>query len=446
MTVVFYSTNASRFDGETVRSYTFPRRAAVWDAFCARHPHDRFVVATQLPASFLADREGNALAPGGADSVRFVLLNSDTPAALAQEIAALDPDLAVAATFWVPPFDWLPLQDAMVADELRARGIAAVCHPCTVALDCYDKWRTHLLLRAHGIPVADALHLDWQQFWCERGTPALTSNVYKTYLLRQLERMPYPVVIKDTTALSSYGMEVATTFRQTVHYLCSGRTRSDRIIETYLRGEQFGTEIYGRNGTYTVLDPFLFSLNRYGITSPKQSVKIGPVTDGRYDVAVLRAMLTRLACDLHLDGVAQVDVAFSGGRWFVIEINPRLSGMSETYAASLGVPLYELLYRAARAEPVDTRAQKLVCNLKLPLLDDAQRDALASVGSVRYIHQVHNTAARQEREKGYCEVVFGGTDTVAALLDELDSLAARFPRLIEPQSVQTVRALAEKLR
>ena len=444
MTVVFYSTNASRFDGDAVRERAFPRRAAAWEAFCALHPQDRFIVATQLPASFLADREGNALADDRLP-VRTVLLRSDTPAALAQEIAALKPDLAIAATFWVPPFDWLPVQDAMVAEELRARGIDAVCHPAAVALDCYDKWRTHLMLRARGVPVAEALHFDWQQFWCERSHPAVTSNVYKAYLLRRLERMPYPVVIKDTTGLSSYGMEVATTYPQALHYLRSGRTRSDRIIETYLSGEQFGTEIYGRNGTYAVLDPFLFSVNRYGITSPKQSVKIGPVTGGQYDVPALKAMLTRLARDLRLEGVAQVDLAYSDGKWHVIEINPRLSGMSETYAASLGIPLYEMLFRAARAEPLDTRAQKLVCNLKMPLLDDAQLESLASNTSILYIHQIHNTAAKQEREKGYCEIVLGGTDGTESILRALDDLAARFPHLLEPAFVQAARNLARKL-
>ena len=398
MTLVFYSTNASHYDGTALKIRTVPTRAQVWNAFCARHADDRIIVATQLPASFVADISVNTFAHQST-RVQYVLLQADNPAALAQEICALNPDCAIAATFWVPPFDWLPLQDALVAQELRACGVQTVCHPADLALDCYDKWRTHLLLKVHGFPVAQAVHLDYQQFWCERSHRDLKTNVYKTYLLRQLERMQYPVVIKDTTGLSSYGMEVATTYKQALYYIYSGRTNSDRIIETYLDGEQFGTEIYGRDGTYTVLDPFLFSLNRYGITSPKQSVKLGPVTDARYKIADLKAMLTRLANELHLCGVAQVDVVFKDGEWYIIEINPRLSGMSETYAASLGLSVYEMLYRAARAEPIDTSAQNMVCNCKLPLLTDDQLEQIAAEPAIRYVHQIHNTAAKQEREK-----------------------------------------------
>lgn len=74
---------------------------------------------------------------------------------------------------------------------------------------------------------------------------------------------------------------------------------------------------------------------------------------------------------------------------------------------------------AVRSEPLDTRAQKLVCNLKMPLLDDAQLEFLASNTSILYIHQIHNTAAKQEREKGYCEIVLGGTDGTESILRAL---------------------------
>ena len=81
----------------------------------------------------------------------------------------------------------------------------------------------------------------------------------------------------------------------------------------------------------------------------------------------------------------------------------------------------------------------------MPLLDDAQLESLASNTSILYIHQIHNTAAEQEREKGYCEIVLGGTDGTESILRALDDLAARFPRLLEPAFVQAARDLARKL-
>ena len=79
-------------------------------------------------------------------------------------------------------------------------------------------------------------------------------------------------------------MVVASTYNQVISFLSSKRYNSDRIIEEYIEGLQFGTEIHGTNGKYIVHNPYLFSVNKYGITSPKQSVKIGPVCDKKYKI------------------------------------------------------------------------------------------------------------------------------------------------------------------
>ena len=93
-----------------------------------------------------------------------------------------------------------------------------------------------------------------------------------------------------------------------------------------------------------MLPPFEFSVNQYGITSPKQSIKLGPCKLPE----ALRNMMLKLAEKLELRGCAQVDLILdSEGEWHIIEINPRLSGMSYTYACMLGVSVFELMYKAA---------------------------------------------------------------------------------------------------
>ena len=444
MRIVFFSTNSNRFDGESFCIRTVPSRKSVFDSLAESYPEDEFFVVTQLPASFVADVAGNDFAETSS-RVQYRRCQKENASDIAAEILLLNPDLAVAASFWVTPFDWLPVQDGMISDMLRERGVRTLCHPTEFSLDCFDKYRTHLLLEKHGFPMPEAMHLDYQQFWCERSHRELKTNVYKAYVLRKLEKMSYPVVIKDTVGLSSYGMEVAVSYKQALYYLYSGRTNSDRLIEEYLSGEQFGTEIYGSDGNYTVMPPLMFSLNRYGITSPKQSVKLGPVTNEKYKIAELNEMLISLAKKLHLCGTAQVDLVFSGGKWFIIEINPRLSGMSETYAAALRTTVPHLLTRIARGEKICGTALQSVCNIKLPLLTDAQMESLSHIPAVRYIHQIHNTAAKQEREKGYCEIILAA-DSVPEVMAELERLAADFPDLVESVFLENARALAVSLR
>ena len=74
-----------------------------------------------------------------------------------------------------------------------------------------------------------------------------------------------------------------------------------------------------------MLPPYEFSVNQYGITSPKQSVKYGPCELPE----VLRDMMLKLAEGLGLCGAAQVDLILDDeGAWHIIEVNPRLSGMT----------------------------------------------------------------------------------------------------------------------
>ena len=50
------------------------------------------------------------------------------------------PDFAIAMSFWVNPYDWLTVNDALVADELEKTGIRTVCNSVETGLICFDKY------------------------------------------------------------------------------------------------------------------------------------------------------------------------------------------------------------------------------------------------------------------------------------------------------------------
>ena len=441
MRIVFYSTNSTVFHGDDVAIHSLPLRKSDWEALCRRYPQHEFCIATQPPGSFLVDMAGNELGAQAA-AVRCKMLHGESAGEIADEICAFEPDLAIAASFWTPPYDWLPLKDAMIAGLLRTRGIQTICHSAETALCCFDKMRTHALLERLGYPMPKAFFVDHELFHCERRVKDIKANVYKEYILSELQKLRYPVVIKDTLGLSSYSMEVAVSYRQAVAYLSSGRTNGDRLVEEFLEGEQFGTEIYGGNGSYRVMPPCIFSVNKYGITSPKQSVKIGPVTNERYRIPELQDMLQALAKDLHFAGSAQVDLVFSKGSWHIIEINPRLSGMTEMYAASLGISVPALLLETVLGSLPDGGRLLPVMNFKLPIISEEEMAELAAIPFVCTVNQIHNKAAKQEREKGYAELILRSPGTgMEGLSQAFELLAARFPQLMEPVFLSKAREL-----
>ncbi|MBP5358436.1 MAG: ATP-grasp domain-containing protein [Treponema sp.] len=443
MNIVFFAYSTVEFPAEDHEIKTLPSRKDEWQELCSLFPDDNFFIVTQLPSPFLIDIEGNEVLELPA-KVKCMISKSHNPHDFAQDIISLNPDVAVQASYWAAPIDWMCLNDSLVGGELLKNGIKTVFHPVESELTCFDKWLTHNMLKDMGFLVPDAVYVHHELYWAERPKPYVTVNAYKEYVWNQMRNMKYPVVIKDTVGLSSYGMDVAVSFKEAVHYLNLGRTSSDRLVETFVDGTVFGTEIYSLGGKTVVMPPFLLSVNKYGLTSPRRSIKLGPVTDPKYNIGELNAMLVQVANKLNLNGVAQVDLIFKEGKWYVIEINPRLSGMSESYAYATGHSVIHnlaMLSHGILPEPEDCTC---TCSFKLPLMDYATMEKIKAEKSVLYMYQIKNNAARQERERGYCELVVGGFENHKDLLDEIKSLSQKYNNLFEPllmEEIEKVRAL-----
>lgn len=426
--------------------------AEEWIELASLHPEHNFFIVTQLPSPFLVDTKPDyigieqSLCPNLCQKI----LAQTSPEEFSEHVLAFKPDICIAASFWITPFDWLPVSDAMIAEKLEEEGIKTFCHPAESTFICFDKVRTHLFLEQNGFFVPKAVYINHLEYWCERPHKEIKSNVYKNYSLSKISKMNFPVIIKDTVGLSSYSMEVAVSYKQALAYLNSGRSSTDRIVEEFMQGIQLGTEIYGFPGNYIVMPPFMFSVNKYGITSPKQCIKLGPVTSPSFRLNELNKMLLSLAEKMQLRGIAQVDLVFTKEGWRIIEINPRLSGMSETYAISLRTSLPKLLYQIASAEflkktfTLETKNLLPTLNLKLPILTKEQFTKISKIPFVKCARQIFNKIAKQEREKGYCEIIFSSEVPSASFKDleaKLDYLYKEFPDSTEADFLETAKSM-----
>ncbi len=410
MRIVFYSTNSNIFDENTFKISVMPGNAVVFEDFCKAHPEHEFFCLSQKPGMFLP--ETSAIT-----NVSYLPLETDTDT-FTENILALKPDLAIAMTFWIEPYDWLPVGDALVGEKLKEAGLPVICHSVQAGLFCFDKWRTHNELARLGFKVPPAVFCDHDLYFCAGSNKEVLRNVYKESVLAQIRALQLPVIIKDTTGLSSFGMTVAHTYGEVAGYLNSKRNNSNRLIEEFIKGRQFGLEIYGVPGAYTVLPPFEFSVNQYGITSPKQSVKYGPCQLP----AELKNMMLQLAQGLGLCGVAQVDLILDDkGIWHIIEINPRLSGMTYTYAAACGLSVFEMMYKSCVEKEALPQPAPFVMSLKLPLMTESEMAEISKLPGVKLLNQTNDLAAKQEREKGFCECILVSEDKAV-----LQKAVARF--------------------
>lgn len=432
MRIVIYNTSTNEFDRKNFCIEQSPRCADLYKNCLKKYTSLEIILTYQLPSTFLLDFSDGEIFENS-EKIQYHHLKGKNSHELAEEIIKLNPDIAVQATFWAEPFDWLPLQDCHIGEILKSRGIKTVCHPEKTALICFDKRRTRDFLLENSFNAAKSVYIHHELFRTERSHSEILNNPYQEMVLDSVEKLEFPVIIKDTFGLSSYGMDVVQTFGTAKNILMSKKNSGDRLVEEFLTGPQFGTEIHGTPGNYTVFPPFMFSTNQYGITSPKQSVKIGPILNEKYNLPEFYKTMTRLAEKLELNGIAQVDLVFHEKKWYVLDINPRLSGLTATIAASCGKQLPEMLLDSAFCRNKKNPSLKYVIDMKFPVLSSEMQKKLYDFESILFVRQMFNKKARQHREEGFCEVIFGARDSLKELKDDLENLKENFPEIIEPE-------------
>lgn len=424
MRIVFYSTNSNYFDEQNYLITNLPSNFSKIDSFIKMHPKDQIYFVTQKPGMFILDNFFNKT-----ESENIIILKEDDTDKIVDFIKNLNPDIAIALSFWVTPFDWLVIKDSLIAEKLKQIGINTICHDLSTSMICFDKYKTHIFLEKNNFRTPKALFVQHDLYFCAGNRREIKYNIYKESILEQIKKMNFPLIVKDNVGLSSYGMQILNTFGEACNYLNSKKNNSDRIIEEYIQGSHFGLEIYGQNQKYTVFDPFIFSVNQYGITSPKQSIKLGPVESSKYKIKQLKKEIIRLAKLMNFCGVAQIDLIFNGKKWYILEINPRLSGMTTTYAASKNILVYNLFYNKFIEKKKLNKSQSCI-NIKMKLLTQEQLQKLKELSFVKSICQTEDKNAKQDREMGFCEILITAPSFLQ-LKRNLENLHSTYKELME---------------
>ena len=464
MKILFYSSNSNYFDYNTFKIYSYPTCKMDFEKLQNDFPQHEFFVVAELPAMFLIDLENNGTVEKS-KNVKYFIYNSEEKICVedfSKKIIEYNPDVAIPISFWVNPFDWLSIKDSMIADCLQTNGIKTFCNSTLTSQICFDKNSTYQKMqelisnnKIENLKIPKSVYVHHELFWAERNRNELKENVYKEFIFTQIKNLNYPVIIKDTFGVSSYGMEVATNYNQVISFLNSKRNNSDRIIQEYIDGFHFGTEIFSTSGfsnstennfsekNHFVLSPFIFSTNKYGITSPKQSVKLGPINDEKFFISKLKKSLIQLATEFNFSGITQVDLILKNDQWYLIEINPRVSGMSKTYSVTLEKNLLEIFMELFFFDKSDKNIfeqifekNNFAINFKIPLLEKNQFDELSKNPNVKYLNQMENLIAKQDREKGFCQVVLNSKNSFEELKNIFNDFITKNENIIDKDLLQ----------
>lgn len=435
MKIIFFSTNASIFNEKTYLIKTLPSFQSQYETFIKTHTKNTFLCISQKPCLFMPEKS-------------TIICDSDDTQEFATFIKSHNPHFVIPLSFWSDDYDWLPLKDSLICQELKKMNINCISNTLETSLICFNKTDTFNFLNKNNIKTSPSFYINHDLFFCASNKKEIKYNVYKEAVFSKIENMNYPLIIKDPTSFSSYNIQVINTIGEAKNYLNSKKHNSDRLIQEFIDGKNIGLEVYGfynKKNKYKciILPSFTFSVNQYGITSPKLSLKYGPIFFSPLLKSKLNKTIKKLSKNLKLTGPFQIDLILRHNNFYVIEINPRLSGLTSSYFSSLNKNFYNMIYELLILHKKYYKKNfAKVLNIKIPLLDYEKLEEIKSLAYVCFINQINNLEAKQEREKGYCEIIIKGKNK-KDLKQNLSDFICRYPHFFQSENVEKAISLID---
>ncbi|APU38587.1 hypothetical protein BSL84_01165 [Streptomyces sp. TN58] len=266
-----------------------------------------------------------------------------TPRRLAGVVAAWGADAAVSIS--------LPcenaLRDAAAAAHLEACGIPTVVTPLASTMLLVDKWETKQLCRRAGLDVPDGVRADCGLL-AGRGLPV---PGYRDALRAEAARIGYPLMAKPVWDSTSVGIRTLRTPAELDAWL-AGPPEASAVVEEVVEGDLCSVDIVGRPGAYRVL-PLCWT-GRAGAEPVFTFADLrwcGPRPEADAAFADVARTLAALCGELGVHGSVNVDMVHTGGRFVVLEVNPRVGGATTLSCAASDTNTYATLARMARGLP-----------------------------------------------------------------------------------------------
>ncbi|MDO0917367.1 ATP-grasp domain-containing protein [Streptomyces sp. DT2A-34] len=264
-----------------------------------------------------------------------------TPAEFAREVARWGADAAVSIS--------LPcenaLRDATVKELLDAQGIPTVMTPLPSTLALCDKWETKQFLLRAGLDTPRGVKVD-SDLLAGRG---VAFPAYADALRASAAGIGYPLLSKPLWDSTGMGIRALPDAAAALDAYLADPPEVSAVIEECVAGALCSVDIVGEPGKYRVLpvcwtgtagtEPvFTFADLRW----------CGPRPQADADFAPVAAKLIGLCEELGVHGSVNVDMIYTGARYVVLEINPRIGGATTLSCAASGTNTFVALTDMAR--------------------------------------------------------------------------------------------------
>lgn len=218
-----------------------------------------------------------------------------------------------------------------LASPLAERGAPVLGSSVDVIDLAEDRERFEAFLDRIGIPQPE-------------GTAVTTLDA----AIETADRIGYPVLVRPSYVLGGRAMEVVHSADHLARYLANSvEFREDRpvLIDRYLAGKE--VEVDAISDGHEVLIPGIMEhIERAGVHSGDSFAVYPGINLYPTEVETLVDYTTRIALELGVVGLINIQYVVHGGRIFVLEVNPRSSRTVPFLSKVTGVPMIKIATQA----------------------------------------------------------------------------------------------------
>ncbi|CAM5474014.1 ATP-grasp domain-containing protein [Streptomyces avidinii] len=275
-----------------------------------------------------------------------------TPRELADAVAAWGADAAVSISLRCDA-----LRDAAAKALLDAAGIPTVMTPLAATMLLVDKWETKQLCKQAGLLVREGCRVD-SDLLAGRGLPV---PGYRDALRVQADRIGYPLMSKPVWDSTSMGIRTLRSPADLDAFLAPGPESASvsvpavvsTVVEQVVEGDLCSVDIVGLPGSYQVLPLCWTRTRRSGAgVHLRRSALVRPTPEADAAFAEVARTLVDFCATMGVHGSVNVDMIYTGGRFVILEINPRIGGATTLSCAASGTNTFTSLARMARGLPL----------------------------------------------------------------------------------------------
>ncbi len=163
--------------------------------------------------------------------------------------------------------------------------------------------------------------------------------------IRIASMIGYPILIRPSYVLGGRAMQTVYEERGLKEYLRRGEGEFPLLIDQFLQGALEVDVDALADGREVVVAGIMEHIEEAGIHSGDSAMTLPPNSLPSVLVEQIRDWTTRMARELKVIGLMNVQYAIKGGRLYVLEVNPRASRTVPFVSKALGVPLAKIASR-----------------------------------------------------------------------------------------------------